>query len=200
MGEIDCLYETSDGAVVHREVAVKLFLGHVDSQLASDWVGTSKVDRLDLKLDRLIQHQIRLSRTAANLNAWPQDLPLPTRVEVLISGAFFKHPNHKCWPEAMHQQAEQGFWCTSNEFLQLARGAWNVLHKPWWLSTGYLANEPTLDVAQVARAVEQQQRPIFVACVEGSRQQLDGRGFVVPSSWLTKPVQEGKVDLRLGPV
>ncbi len=182
LGELDCLYATST-QVVHRELAVKFYLGREDSGQTCTWIGPSKVDRLDLKLERLLKHQTQMARLATEAGAWPEDLPYPTKTEVLLNGAFFKHPRHSHWPELMHERAETGFWCTSQEFAVAADGAWAHLRKPWWLSPLHFAREPTLNVPEVVDLVEASQSPCLVACAPPRATQLGPRGFVVPVAW-----------------
>lgn len=182
LGELDCLYETST-QVVHRELAVKFYLGREDSSQAHTWVGPGKVDRLDLKLARMLAHQTQMPRLAEERGAWPQDLAYPTKTEVLLTGAFFKHPNHSHWPAAMHEGAETGFWCTSQEFALATDGFWARLRKPWWLSPLHSTHEPTLSVPEIVSWVESSQSPCFVACAPPRHTSLGQRGFVVPHSW-----------------
>ena len=56
IGEFDCLYYCRERRrPVHLELAVKFYLGQ-----AGRWIGPDSRDRLDIKLDRLSQHQMRL--------------------------------------------------------------------------------------------------------------------------------------------
>lgn len=184
LGELDCLYTDSDGDVVHREVAVKYFLGIAESSAPRNWVGTSKTDRLDLKLQRLTEHQAQLCMLARQRNLWPPTLPFPSRREVLMLGAFFRHPNHAAWPDIMGSEAEGGFWCTTDELVALAgeQSRWACLRKPWWLSGEHRWSALSQRATQIAAAVEAQQNPQLVAALDDVCS-LRGRGFVVPRGW-----------------
>ena len=189
LGEIDCLYSNANGEVIHREVAVKYFLGFAESEELANWVGTSKTDRLDLKLRRLAEHQVKLADVALQHGAWPTALPLPVRREVLMFGAFFKHPNHAAWPSVMADKAEGGFWCTTEEFVRLVpeNSTWACLHKPWWLTPEHRWTAARMTAAQVGADVERHHHPLLVGGLYASDDlPLQGRGFVVPRGWETQ--------------
>lgn len=175
LGELDILYAAPDGAIVHREIAVKFYLGLEGRTEHHCWLGPHKRDRLDLKLARLIQHQLRLPSLAQAAGVWPADLPFPERSEVLLCGAFFVHPRAEVCPEGADPGVELGFWCYASELASLG-DAWACLPKPWWLSPKQVDFEPWTSADAVARRVEAERRPAFVG--DHGR-----RGFVVPSGW-----------------
>lgn len=183
LGELDCLWSNANQDVIHREVAVKYYLAFRESDATANWVGPGKLDRLDKKLERFTQHQARLPALASAQNAWPLDLPLPVRSEVLMMGALFRHLHHKAWPHVMNPAAEGGFWCTQSEFVQLAGTAatWVCLRKPWWLCPQHRVGLPknATDVATQADT-----EPVLVGHVDVDFSgALAGRGFVVPDAW-----------------
>ncbi|MFC3607096.1 DUF1853 family protein [Stutzerimonas tarimensis] len=58
LGELDLLLSDADG-IWHLELALKLYLG-VQQEAGLSWIGPGGVDRLDLKLARLLDHQLPL--------------------------------------------------------------------------------------------------------------------------------------------
>ncbi len=186
LGEVDCLYSNADGEVIHREIAIKYFLGFHESPEARNWIGTTKVDRLDLKVQRMALHQTQVATLAQQQGVWPASLPFPTRREVLMLGAFFRHTNHAAWPTLMGKTAEGGFWCSTEEFVRLAgaTSVWACLQKPWWLSPQHRLSAPQMSALQVAADVDAQQHPLLVAALDPSTEKpINGRGFVVPRGW-----------------
>jgi hypothetical protein len=183
LGELDCLYADASGTVIHREVAVKYYLSCRDSQDVCHWIGTGKVDRLDLKLQRMVAHQTQLSLLAEQMQLWPAAIPFPSVREVFVTGAFFRHASHGHWPSCMAEDAERGFWCTTGELLEEASqpDAWVILDKPWWLSPTHIARTPTTNRQTIASRIEASREPLLVASIE--RQRLGQRGFVVPNDW-----------------
>lgn len=65
VGEFDCLYFCHRRQrPIHLELAVKFYLrdDSTNSPAAMRWLGPNARDRLDLKLNRLLEHQVLLSR------------------------------------------------------------------------------------------------------------------------------------------
>ncbi|WP_067520374.1 DUF1853 family protein [Endozoicomonas ascidiicola] len=96
IGEFDLLYQHHQ-RTVHRELAVKFYLGlpcnngSLSGSNWSNWVGPGLRDRLDIKMHRLIHHQISLSNstegraTLAAKNIKSSNI----RRELLIQGRLF---------------------------------------------------------------------------------------------------------------
>lgn len=185
IGELDCLYRAGDGAVVHREVAVKYYLAQVDSAQPEQWVGPRKVDRLDMKLDRMAQHQVKLPRNAQARDLWPRNLPYPDRSEVLLCGALFKHPRFAAWPTMMDPEADTGFWCSGHDLLSQthAKEPWCVLHKPWWLSVSHGQLAPSLSLHELVEQVQAQSAPLLATPASADSPLYGQRGFIVPNDW-----------------
>jgi len=84
LGELDLLLEDDEG-LQHVELAVKFYLGpaQADGRTPGDWLGPGRLDRLDLKLEHLLQHQ----------------LPLPTRPEAraLLQPLSARPPHSSLW-------------------------------------------------------------------------------------------------------
>ena len=203
-GEIDSLLTDTDGQVVHREVAVKYYLGVEDDPHHSNWIGPRTVDRLDLKLTKMRTHQICLARKAVQNGIWPQDHPLPDRREALVTGAFFRRIGHKVWPDNMGPRAERGFWLPVGAFEQYADGAdghdlnrdhpaktWVNLQKPWWLSPEQRRFETACTTADICKRVRQTARPQLVSATKDSPWPHEARGFVVPDGWPASSAPRG---------
>jgi hypothetical protein len=97
LGEFDCIYRCHERQrYFHLELAVKFFLGHrrdTTAEAAShwhEWLGPNTRDRLDHKLKRLFQHQIRLGDTIAGRKRLASlGIPVPAH-EVVIKGYLFQ--------------------------------------------------------------------------------------------------------------
>ncbi len=62
LGEFDFLFRmTNRKPTQHWEVAVKFYLQKTDNEGRPRWLGPGDQDRLDIKLDRLFQHQLKLA-------------------------------------------------------------------------------------------------------------------------------------------
>lgn len=60
LGEVDLIVRIND-EVQHWELALKYYLGHASSPKGKEWIGPNPVDRLDLKLKKMIDHQLGMS-------------------------------------------------------------------------------------------------------------------------------------------
>lgn len=174
LGELDLLYRSGEH-VVHREIAVKYYLAVEPGNARSAWWGLNRRDRLDRKLDRMLDHQLSLSSRAGT--AWPEHLPRPTLHEVLLTGALFARTARL--PDGANPQVEQGRWLYASELAQLdPDSSWHELPRPWWLSPRQPGESPTTP-RELARCVTSRQRPALVRQAEGPMQRM----FVVPDGW-----------------
>ncbi len=97
LGEFDCIYYCHRRKrAVHLELAVKFYLGlggstaDRDHSEQQEWHGANSTDRLDLKINHLMQHQVLLSQNPASkdvLEGLGIEDPLP---ELEIKGYLFQ--------------------------------------------------------------------------------------------------------------
>lgn len=144
LGEFDCIYRCHDRQRhYHLELAVKFYLGQRQAptgEIASrwhEWLGPNTHDRLDRKIDRLFQHQIRLGDTpAGRARLASLGIPEPAR-EVCIKGHLFRPVGDTMPPPyGFNEQQSLGEWLpfdqlqqyllrqTSQAYLLLPRRQW----------------------------------------------------------------------------
>lgn len=118
LGELDLLLDDDEG-LQHIELAVKFYLGPTwaDGRVTGNWLGPGRLDRLDLKLERLLQHQLRLTRLPAAREPL-QQLSARTASASLWLGGYLFYP----WPGGCSAPAGAG--------VRHLRGAW-VRHRDW---------------------------------------------------------------------
>ena len=124
LGELDLIYQNNALEIVHLELAIKFYLLNKGGTQLTDFVGPAGHDRLDLKWDRLRQHQLPLSHTGLVLNFLKQQsLPLPTRQQLLLTGMlFYAYEN---WQSTLvegiglNPQHQRGWWLEHHELTQL---------------------------------------------------------------------------------
>ncbi len=130
-GEIDLLVRHNDGRVIHVEAAVKYYLAKENAAAWDNWIGPNARDRLDLKLSRLLEHQLPLlTRTEAKplLLEWQQKHGITTlHSQFFLRGVFFKEVHNladfsaslsRALPNRANQQVLQGAWCKVTTFLR----------------------------------------------------------------------------------
>jgi hypothetical protein len=183
LGELDALYRLA-GEVIHREIAVKYYLGVEDSTDHGSWWGPSRRDRLDLKLARMTRHQLRLPQLAQH--CWPEALPPPQRSEALMLGVFFRRPGQTTLPQGADPSVECGIWCEHSDFdaLNEPDDAWARLHKPWWLSPEQARFAPAWTPQAARQHLEDLTHPVLLS---RTRSGVVQRVFVLPDGWWEHP-------------
>ncbi len=90
LGEYDFLFRNASGEVCHWEAAIKFYLQVEASTEQRSFIGPGTRDRLDLKLGRVFEHQLRLGHTPAGSNALPLGVRLD-KTQAFIKGYLFYH-------------------------------------------------------------------------------------------------------------
>lgn len=189
VGEFDFIVQTQQGNTIHIECAVKFYLCTGNGSQLSHFEGPNRKDRLDLKWDKLLNKQIRLSETEAG-RATTQTLNIqPTQTAVLIQGYLFYpfgqpaitlhvsiNPGHR-----------QGWWARNEHRAKIFdnRLRYQILNKPFWLSRPDIPETELLTCDQLNKAIERQSHPHLIVRLtrkDGDWCELD-RGFVVQSGW-----------------
>jgi hypothetical protein len=199
LGAFDFLL-TLDGNYWHMETAVKFYLGLASTDGAAsdwqDWRGPGAEDRLDLKLRRLLDHQLALSRdplTLAQLD--PSFANHPWKPCLRLAGyLFYPHDTAMAPPRLVHPQHLRGHWCHWRQWQtvcdKLSDSDWLALERYQWLSPAFCDQEEKLLRGEQSRQVLHRslqllQRPVLMARMEAA---TDGwweveRWFVVPDAW-----------------
>lgn len=189
----------------HLELTVKFYLGVTETaqpEAWPQWRGPDTSDRLDIKLERLRDHQLALSQNphsaevlrAVAENAAGQDVCWQRGL--VMKGYYFypgaadtRHPHSP--PVGAHPQHLKGTWWHLDEFLpRLNTAYWHRPSKMAWLSPVQLpapeAPIPGPATQQVLREiVGEAQRPVLLmrmALHEGIWHEQE-RVFVVPNYW-----------------
>ena len=91
MGALDFVLQAPDGAIEHWELAYKLFLQSDPDLGWSSWLGPRGRDRLDAKLQRMLEHQLPLSSTPQAHATLCESLGLPKidRKRLMMQGVLF---------------------------------------------------------------------------------------------------------------
>jgi len=215
LGECDALFQTCTGKREHWEMAVKFYLYVDDGTPSSDssetasllkgcdaFIGAGLADRLDLKLQRLIEHQLPLS-------AHPELLamaPGPWDARMFVKGRLF-YPLAE-WRDlsvgapALAPDHARGWWATIDTWLAWSRTAnchWTHLARLDWLAPLQIAAEQgpmrISDAAtfgdmlrhhfdgDTAAALLPQQVAALCPAVGSQPAYELSRGFIVPNAW-----------------
>jgi hypothetical protein len=195
LGEFDLIVRQGHN-LEHWELAVKFYLGTGDPTQTCAWFGPNPTDRLDLKLQRLLSHQMALSTTPAGQNLLTSQFgDSQASVKAIVKGRLF-HPfaawldQQWCYPASVAKDHLRGWWLTDADFIrrfQTSSKRFRPLSKMNWLS----------DIPQVP-AEQRWTAGSCLAALSSTREQyahhvamLDGngfetsRGFVVMAPWLS---------------
>ena len=206
-----CRYQ---GQYFHIETAVKFYLCVANQQQDAlaweSWVGPSHNDRLDIKLTRLIQHQLPLHQFPAAAYLLHQRYPaaMQWRSGLCLQGYLFSPAGKHFSPQASHAKHGRGSWWYMSNFLDYLRQQeqnfglrhqWLILPRRQWLSPAHIpATDPQADALLPARDfshwVKNQLRDINKPLLVAALVKKDGaegeffwqelmRGFVVPDDW-----------------
>lgn len=194
LGELDfVVHNTTDNRIEHHEIAIKYYLGVPNGGDTALWYGPNARDRLDLKSDRLINHQSTRTRqpeTQALLSKHGISGPLTARIFM---------PGYLFYPlaDAMESPPEtpgdhlRGWWDYADNLSDTDTSSWVQLHKPHWVGPWRQDTLPAnQDASQEIALINRDRIPrLFSELVPDG--QSDGwveqrRVFVVPSSWPTQ--------------
>lgn len=154
LGELDLIYQNSDAQMAHLELAIKFYLLNKGGTQLADFIGPAGHDRLDLKWNRLRQHQLPLSQTPLVKDFLQQQgLPLPSQHQLLLTGMlFYAYEN---WQSTelrnigLNPNHQRGWWLEHHELGQLKatpnlhRG-FIILPKWHWIGGPRHYSEPQL--------------------------------------------------------
>ena len=183
LGEFDLIYQYR-GEYIHRELAVKFYLGVPGAKGGewTHWVGPGLRDRLDHKMNRLLRHQSLLSDTEAGSAALKaRGIERPLTKEVLIQGRLFYPLGATCAPpELSNPNHLMGHWLSQSQFLTYPKELmYQSSHKIQWLNEQCAT--PCMTHGQLLAQLEHQVRPVYVRAIHPHRQE---HLFIVPDHWI----------------
>lgn len=194
LGELDLILHDADG-VHHIELAVKFYLGLEtgDCRQHDCWLGPGSHDRLDIKLQRLCEHQLHLP-TSAPAKAVLCELTCLEIDSALWLGGYLFQP----WPKGCELPAGAnplhlgGRWLRHGEWLgstEVHRAAhWHPLPRHAWLAPAQLDDSQRWPEQDVVRWIDEAgtgQARLLARLERGhhGRWVECERLFVVPDAW-----------------
>lgn len=201
LGELDFIVRNPvNQAIEHHEIAVKFYLGQPGNNQAGPlWYGPNASDRLDLKSDRLVSHQSRLTERPETRDLLRSlNIPTPARARIFMPGYLF-YPASQRIPSPIDVPPNhlRGEWLyiddldrmnQSGTLTEALSGRWVPLVKPHWLGPWRQEDLPGKHAAEEAlEMVRSTGTPrLFAVLRQAGQQELwreSTRVFVVPGSW-----------------
>ncbi|MGC8121270.1 DUF1853 family protein [Marinobacter sp. VGCF2001] len=192
LGELDFLVRNREsGQLEHHEIAIKFYLGFRGEESQTRWFGPNARDRLDLKTDRLVNHQSQLCRRPETLDLLASlGICEPIVPRIFMPGYLF-YPDEQTVPAPPAQAPAshlRGRWLWVDEARQQNRTCWVPLDKPNWI--GPWAQPQAPDVSLGKRALERvealgtpQLFAILGECEDSGSWVEKDRVFVMPLPW-----------------
>ncbi|MCW8875997.1 MAG: DUF1853 family protein [Kangiellaceae bacterium] len=203
LGEFDFIYENiRRKSFRHLEVAVKYYLGvpeidrNTDADFSSTdcWVGPNINDRLDLKLDKLINFQSQLSKSRRGKELLSEQGIEELNSEICLLGYLF-YPLDESMkpPENSNNEHNRGYWTSADNLDSLISREvfWQVIEKPFWLSPLKVEVETDeclrseLTVKRVHEIIQGANRPVLIGSFipKQAVYQRKDLYFIVPETW-----------------
>ena len=181
VGEFDFLLRDGDG-LLHWEFATKFYLleGAPDPGVFNHLIGPNLADTLGLKMRKILDKQLALSRHPAAQSLLAQPV---CAAQALIKGWLFYAAGATPAMDGISPEHGHGFWCTP---AQLPEQRYVVLPRLQWLAPFKGREVAVLDVDALRAQLFDLAQPVMVATVDN----VDGwevertRGFVVPHDWM----------------
>lgn len=220
LGELDSVsYSPSTATVIHREFAVKFYLGINSYQLRPSirpempfcWVGPNVKDRLDLKRAQLLNHQLQLIDKVEARQALPDHWQWASlKRQALVRGRLY-------YPLALQKsttkqvsvdwsligdQPLRGYWLPLSDLAALQGENWLVLNRNQWFAPIQIcsSNSKSSTITDKGKLIQllethflSQTQPVQIAAMSlrDNYWEESERYFVVPNQWpsITEPLR-----------
>jgi hypothetical protein len=190
IGELDLIVrDTANGLLEHWEICLKYYLRSATSNDLDDIIGPNAKDRLRRKFDKLISHQLPLSKRTDVTQILNNQIAEP---KLFMKGQLFDHLSRTiAFPSVIHPNIDKGWWChlheaeakLSTEF------KWVIVEKPNWIGPFSCQEDDLVSALQARNLIKNHfdttQSSLLVI---GLKPQTDHwvehtRGFVVNNNW-----------------
>jgi hypothetical protein len=183
-GEFDFIVrEKATQIVTHFEVAVKFYLGYQHVSTTKElWYGANIKDRLDIKIDHMLKHQIRLGHLSSALAVLKQHNITIDDEKIILKGRLYQpHPDLQFSNSDPALNTCNWTWLTAHCFKNShAEFCWYRLLKP-----DYLAPRLPEEVYRWhSDNADSEKKPLQLLRYKDQKEAE--RLFLVPDEWLTK--------------
>ena len=208
-GEFDIIYYNhTERCHVHLELALKYYLGVplFNNQAAShynQWIGTNCQDTLDQKLQRLFDHQIRLSKNPHAEQVLEQLTVESLNHQITLKGYLFNSTVEPlAQPGHLGADIKVCNWQHLEDFQTTLKNSgyehWLQLPKQYWLADSHSNQNlslysPEKLTAHLTQHFTISQRPVMI-CAVGQDHSLAeySRSFVTANNWPSCPFPQSK--------
>ena len=200
LGEYDFLFSSDgDNKLVHLEVAVKFYLYYQLINGDVQFIGPNANDRLDIKFNHSLKHQLKLSDCVHGRNAI-HNLGFNSVVPTFLMKGYLFYPSNNSGQTDLQPYISnthlKGWWTHFRDFsipCQSTENRWYILDKAQWLGPLFIDSGSVVQLLDKAELrdfclahFETHQRSLLVVELEEKKSgewQEVARGFVVSDSW-----------------
>ena len=195
IGELDYIFKYKE-QIYHFEIAVKFYLGIEPGNAWHHWLGPGLKDRLDLKLDKLVNNQIPLCHHPQTQIIFKKNNISTPKSFVFLKGYLFwpLEQQQLPTPNYINSNVLKGYWGYLNSWTEYLASnindKWMILPKLRWLSPALAAPaelKTKLEIQNdLAKHFANSQRPVQIAHLRQINENNwieQQRIFVVPDLW-----------------
>ena len=199
LGEFDfIIYDHQTNKHLQLELAIKFYLGmcETNSHRYTDgkhlWIGPQARDRLDKKLFRALEHQLKLHQHPCAQQHLQQLGVDAVEPQLLFKGYLFQPQHAVPLPDYVPRSHYHAQWLRLNEVPRILNSAhpWFLLHKRHWPAPPYtenLSNPLTVEQLskQLSDRIARENRPYMIVQSAGTSASEHAlkRYFVTPDGW-----------------
>lgn len=166
----------------HIECAVKFYIRTGSGHQLSDYIGPGKRDRLDLKWQRMLSHQLPLSTSEEGILACLQYGLSPDIRALLMQGYLFHPLNEQASPlhPAINNNHLRGWWIYERDTQHICGApTYQILEKPFWL---HQSTSEFISFRKLAKLMENLKQPALIRRLDKEGEEID-RGFILNNDW-----------------
>ena len=171
------------------ECAVKFYLRVGAGTELRHFIGPGKVDRLDIKYQRFLNHQLPIDQHPAASAILAAHQFSITQQALLLQGYLFHPWGEGCPPQLaaeINPHHWQGWWLRQGDVKKLSEAdsalRFAILQKPFWLAA---RADENLELERLEVLLSGVSCPVLISrgyVTDHGWKELD-RGFVVPDNW-----------------
>ena len=189
VGALDLILAAPDGTHEHWEFAYKLFLQVDEGVEWSSWLGPGGRDRLDVKVNRMLEHQLPLSRSPAEQTLERLGVGSIDRQRIVLQGVLFTPWAGPDQRAVSGHRLAQGRWLRPSQVGAMVEtkpdALWVKREKPHWFGPWSGSMEQALSGSELEANAEGSAFERAELWSGLSPEQLYDQAlfFVVPEDW-----------------
>ena len=201
IGEFDFIYrDLESNKVIHLEAAGKFYIARENRASLTNFIGPNSIDNLDLKINKILNDQIALSKTDEGRDTLKEEgINKDVQSLIFLKGYLFYYSdlffnNLFIAPPHSEEKHKKGWWIYEKDksrFFEDRKGNWIIIKRMNWISKIF---NPSLKevlsgnelINNLANYFNDNHSLLIAEVSENEKGILEetSRGFVVSNSWI----------------